>query len=458
MDDATLIKSALASGDPKLMRQALSLARDPLFKFYPRPDRPEAFDQQSSFFYDRFNGMACLLGGTGSGKSHVGSAKVAAFLNSTPPPEVNTPFWILSKTMDMVSGNCWGQNLAKFVPPDRIAGVVWYRKERGLPRSVMLKPHANGNNYVLEFKSYDMDRQALQAANIVGFWADEQIPYDILMEVWGRTRKWDFAGSKIYSLTPLEPDPKLEDIYAAPPASWKFYRLNTRLNDTLAAGFVKNIEDNEVGVLIETRLTGQFARYEGAVYPEFNPKVHVVEPVELPPNWLRVRGLDLGWSHATACVWAVRSPDGKYYVYREYLQAKSSVEDHVKAINDDWHGNPVRGHTYADPSAAQTLHEFAIRGLGTVPANKAVNAGIATVQSLLRPGPDGTPKLFVFNTCEQLVTQFKSYVWDVKAMDKPLKVNDDLIDSLRYLCHSHRMDNVVDCKPLRQPERRKVNF
>lgn len=457
MDDHQLIEQALRSGDKRLMARALVLARDPLFSFTPRPDRPEQLDQQSSFYHDRFAGLACVLGGTAGGKSYSGAAKVARFLRDTPPPEPNTPFWVLSKTMDMVSGCCWGQNLARFIPADRIAGYVWYRKEQNLPKSIILKPDSNGNNYVIELKSYDQDRQALQAASIIGFWADEQCPYDILMEIWGRTRKWDYPGSKIYTLTPLEPDPKLEEIYNDPPESWRFYRLNTRLNTTLAESFVRQISENEVGPLVETRLTGAFARFEGMVYPEFDPRTHVIEPFEIPHNWLRIRGLDLGWSHATACVWLARDLDGRYYVYQEYLQSKTSIEDHVAAINDGWNNLPCKGHTYADPAAAQTLHEFALRGLPTVSANKDILSGIATVQSLLRPDAGGKPKLLIFKTCKELIREMRSYIWDAKR-DRPLKVDDHLNDSLRYALFSHRMDTAVPVKPLKQPERRKIPF
>ena len=221
---------------------------------------------------------------------------------------------------------------------------------------------------------------------------------------------------------------------------------------------MRQIEQNEIEGLIETRLTGAFARYEGAIYPTFDTKTHVIEPFEIPRTWLHVRGLDLGFSHATACVWAVRDLEGRYYVYREYLKAKSSIEDHVREINEGWEQLLVRGHTYADPAAAQTLYEFTLRGLATVPANKDVKAGIATVQSLLRPAADGQPKLFVFKTCENLIREMRTYVWDAKKLDQPRKINDDLVDALRYLCHSHSLDSNVSFTPLKQPEKKRVPF
>ncbi len=436
----SLIEQALASTDPAVLRLALQLAQHPLTLFKPRPDRPEQLDEQASFYADRFGGLACVLAGNGAGKSWTASARVARFVTETPPPEPNTLFWVVNKNMDQATSNCWGQNLGKFIRPDWVESIYWHNEKMGRPRAVKLKPHANGHNYLIEFKSYDQGREALQSANIAGFWCDEQCPFEILTEIWARTRKWDFAGSKFYTLTPLEPDPKLEEIFHERDKypSWKFYRFNTRLNDTLDPKYVRQITENELPELIETRLTGAFAVYEGQIYKTFSTKTHVVEPFPIPRTWKHVRGLDLGWSHATACVWLANDPAAdRWYVYREYLKSKTSLEDHVAEINDDWLTKEVRGPTYADPAAAQELHEMSKRGLHTALAAKDVKKGIATVQSLLRPAEDGQPKLYIFNNCENLIREMRTYIWNPKKPDAPLKAGDDLVDALRYALFSH---------------------
>jgi phage terminase large subunit-like protein len=474
MDKHDLIKQALASQDPKALDLAFSLINDPLFRFEPRADQPELLDQQTSFYTDQFPGIACVVAGNGSGKSYCCSAKLARFIQETPPPEPNTPVWVISQTMEVVTKNCWGQNLKNFIPPDRIKSVVWYREGPGWPRLVVLKPHANGNNYVIEFKSYDQGRQALQAANIAAFMLDEQCPMDLLNEVLARTRKWNYPGSKLYTLTPIEPDPDLEERFSKPDQypTWRFYRMNTRVAAEaghVTQDYVKHLEENEIPGLVETRLTGAFARYEGMVYPSFG-KDHIIDPIKLEKNWLRIRGLDLGWNHGTACIWAARDHDGRYYVYREYNRAQTSIEDHVNAINgpgdglnpEAWDDYPNKGSTYADPANPQVLHEFAQRGLATVIANKDREAGFATVRSLLRPGPDGKPMLVVFNNCTTLINQMRQYVYD-RVTGKPIKETDnrlfDTVDALRYVCHSYQMDTQIRFTPAKVPERtRKLGF
>ncbi len=454
----SLLQKALTSNSEDLIRLAHRLKSHPLALFTPRDDNPDQFDEQSSFYFDRFPGWACVLAGNGAGKSYCASAKVAQFLDENPPPERGTPFWILSQTLPMVTDSIWGQNLSKFIPSERIADVVWYSKKTGAPKTVILKPHKNGNNYVLELKSYDQGREALQASNIIGCYLDEQCPQALLTEILARTRKWSYPGSKIYVLTPITPDPWLEECFNNPPNSWRFYRMNTRLNKSLDPDYVQRLEENELSELLETRLTGVFAHFAGAVYRDFGTP-HVVEPFNLEPNWLRVRGLDTGFSHPLACVWAARDNEGRYIVYREYLEAQTSIENHVNALQSGWDEVRVKGPCYVDPANAQVCHEFGLRGLHTQSAHKDVLAGIACVQSLLRPASDGRPQLLIFNTCKQLISEMRNYCWNPKQPDKPLKVGDDLVDALRYLLFSHRMDSVQNYKALDvQHPRRKMPF
>lgn len=444
-------------------RAPVASDKSPAIEFTPRPDNPEQLDQQTSFWADRSDAIICCLAGNGAGKTLEGTARVARFLRETPPPERNTPFWIASQNMEMATSVCWGQNLSRFVPPSEIQDIVWYSAAKGLPRTVVLRPHRNGNNYLIEFKSYDQGRQALQGSNIIGFYCDEQCPFEVLTELLARTRKWR-TSFRQYTCTPLTPDPKLEEIYNERERypDWHFYRMNTRLNDAINSDFVRQIEANELAELVETRLTGCFAVYQGSIYKDLNLKTHVIEPFEIPRAWTIYRGIDLGWSHGTACVWVAKDLEGRHYVFKEYLKSQTSIEAHVAAINEGWDEFPIKGGTWIDSANAQVVAEMELRGLRAAPAVKEVKAGIGTIQSLLRPGPDGKPKLYIFRTCENLIRQLRTYVWDEKRLDEPKKETAtylmDVADALRYALHS-ASQTAIKYEALRQPERRhKVNF
>lgn len=382
--------------------------------------------------------MAVVLGGNASGKSYSAAYKVAKFLRETPPPRVNTPFWIVSQTIEMASGNNWLKNLSQFITPDMIAEMVWYSKARLLPKAIILKPQENGNNWCIEMHSYDMDRKALQAYSLGGFHCDELTPYPILMELWIRCRDYGFPGSMLYTLTPIIDNSKgystaeLEEIYKdrASYPDWKFYRLNASCNDKLAPGFIERFIKNEIEELRETRLTGAFCSLSGAVYKGFNDTDHVCKPFEIPRDWHHIRGVDFGWSHETAVVWAARSPQGKYAIYREYAAQKTLLRDHIEAIKQvAWNADDKQryGEFFADTAGATERAEFADKGLPTRAAYKEVIPGIGVVQRLLRD-----KDLVIFDTCKGLLRQMRSYHWHPKVKDAVAKQDDDLNDALRY--------------------------
>lgn len=408
----------------------------PLHTFVPRKDTV-GVDEQTAFTEEEYDGIQCVVAGNGSGKTYCAAYKLARFLAETEPPDRYTPFWILSKNMEQATGNCWAQNLATFLTDEYIQDIRWHNKTQGLPKSIILKPK-NGKSFVLEFKSYDMSQDRLMGANIIGFWTDESCPWPILVELIARCRKW--KGPRIYTLTPLSPDVDLEKAYNDKKDGWKFYRFNTV--KALEAGhvdpnYVRHIEENEMEELIETRLSGAFASWAGLIFKNFSLNIHVIDPIDIPRTFIRMRGIDFGWSHETACVWAARDPNNKkYYITQEYYKDQGSLEQHVLAINEGWeYSNPCYGATYTDWQAAQMRHEFAIRGIPNLPADKWVLPGIGRMQALFRQ-----KRLFIFKNCEKLIEQVRIYAWDPKKMDQPIKKNDDLVDSLRYICYSDRAE------------------
>ena len=50
-------------------------------------------------------------------------------------------------------------------------------------------------------------------------------------------------------------------------------------------------------------LDGDWDVAEGAAFPEFNKIIHVIEPYELPNNWIRIRSADYGYSSPSCVLW-----------------------------------------------------------------------------------------------------------------------------------------------------------
>lgn len=214
---------------------ALSQSR---VSFVPRPDQPERFDQQASFYYSKLPGVAFMIGGNGAGTSEICCAKVAKFvLEDQRPPRKDTPFWLAGPNYELTMETLWKEKLYGHghILPDDVdwRRIGWYDSKAGLPARVPLKPWPGhpGRNWTLEFKSYDQGRDALQARAIGGFMFTEQFPWALLTEVLRGCREYDFPGSKMCEFTPVDPalSIELEEMLETDslPEGWGVFRANT---------------------------------------------------------------------------------------------------------------------------------------------------------------------------------------------------------------------------------------
>jgi PBSX family phage terminase large subunit len=184
---------------------------------------------------------------------------------------------------------------------------------------------------------------------------------------------------------------------------------------------------------------GLWGSFEGAAYEEWDDSIHVVEPFLIPDAWDRFQSLDHGSANPTAVLaWAV-DHDGNLIAFDEYY-SPGLVSAHAAEIRRRlpyWRGRDERGYSvcYADPSIrvsqglssrhgvpASVWTEYLEHGINfLVMANNDRAAGYARLLELVHPdrrrpfpswhsrsGELGSPRIFVFKTCENLVAQFKS--------------------------------------------------
>lgn len=479
---------ALAS-DPVLQEWLAVLDNSAYANFRPRPDRPEAFDQQQSFIENQ-DRVAFIIGGNASGTTEAAAYKTAQFLlRRQPPPRPNTPFWIISNTYDQCCGVCWAEKLHGHghIPESEIdwPRVRWKDKSLNHPMAVPLKPWpasvpgGNGkNSWTLHFKSYEQGRQALQAASIGGFWFSEQFPMGLFLETLRGCREYMFPGGQFAEFTPIEPELCLwiEKVMDSPPPGWAFYRANTECNRAnLAEGWFEDFFGSVPDEMIQTRMTGALATFENVIYPSFSTAFHVIPEgkIRLAPGLEHYIGTDWGASmeHPQTSVFGARDNQGDWLIYDEYWSTSQSIitPDHAAAVIDiarawGWktiarshrlygrvdmlHQDQFHRNNFADPARPGELTAFNDRGVPTFPASNNVWKGIGEIRTLLKPHPKtGKPRLLVSSRCKHLIEEFRKYRWKrgKKGTDSanilnpaaplqiPLKRDDDTIDALRYM-------------------------
>jgi PBSX family phage terminase large subunit len=196
---------------------------------------------------------------------------------------------------------------------------------------------------------------------------------------------------------------------------------------------------------------GKWVSSEGAVYPHFDPAVHVIDRM---PNgweaWPRYRSIDFGYTNPFSCSWWATDPDGRLYLYRQIYRTRTLVSKHAKQIKELTGGERI-GFTVADHDAEDRA-TLADGGIDTIAANKEVVRGIQLVADRLNVQPDGKPRIFFLRSAlvdrDELlvekkapcgtVEEFDCYIWqpgkDGKAdKEEPMKVHDHGMDEMRYM-------------------------
>lgn len=414
----------------------ICLSGPPLLAYKPLPAPKEFHKSQAKYRW--------LFGGNRSGKSeaNVGADLCAFALGEHPhrrtPP--NATIWAASNNWPLVGKLLWSEKIKTFLPATQIQSIIWHNKQDGIPRELRLK---NGNR--IEFKAYDQGRKAFEGRAIDVFYGDEQCKSDsegIWQEI--QARLLDKNGFSAQSMTPIIPQPWLEERIESLPDTDEVFYANLNDNRKSRGGY---IDDREIDLMIsqwpaevqETRIKGLFAAFAGAVYKTFNRSVHVINSFKIPPEWPRYRAIDFGFNNPFACLWLARDPDRRWYVYAEHYQARESLSFHAERIKQISGVERYRA-TWADHDS-QDRYELKKLGITTLAARKDIRLGIETVQAVLKIQNDGKPRLFIFKNCVNTRKEISGYKWaegtegrDPK--DEPLKVNDHTPDCLRYCIYS----------------------
>lgn len=177
-------------------------------------------------------------------------------------------------------------------------------------------------------------------------------------------------------------------------------------------------------VLRKQWLEGSWEAIEGMAFPEFDTDIHVIQPFPIPKPWLKFRGADWGFGSEACCLWLAVDYDNNIYVYREFacngkLAVKRGEERYtadkfaievLKRERDEqvrygvldistWNKKGDSG-----PSIAE---EMEMQGCFWRQSDRTGNSRKSAkmiMHKLLELNPETKkPRIFVFNTCKELI-------------------------------------------------------
>jgi hypothetical protein len=207
-------------------------------------------------------------------------------------------------------------------------------------------------------------------------------------------------------------------------------------------------------------LEGDWDVNEGAAFPEFNRQIHVIDPFDIPNNWIRFRACDYGYGSYTGVVWFTVAPGSEQLiVYRELYVSKVIATDLADMILDIEQEEKIRygvldsslWHNRGDtgPSLAE---QMIMKGCRWRPSDRSKGSRVAGKNEIHRrlQVDDFTeePRLVIFNNCLNLISQLPSIPLDKKnPEDVDTNSEDHLYDALRYGVMTRPRSNIFDFDP-----------
>lgn len=186
----------------------------------------------------------------------------------------------------------------------------------------------------------------------------------------------------------------------------------------------------------------EFRSVQGAVYPIFDRKIHVISPKDVPDDLTIYAGIDFGY-HTTAFILIGIDKDQNYYVFDEIYARQEILNDIIPRIRQKI--GDKRLVLMVGDSANRDAIEVMSKEFPMVPAAKGAGSiidGIDLVRNLLKPRTQlvGEPKpsMYVSSACRNFIIEMESYKYpeekkDRNPSDLPLKENDHGLDAYRYV-------------------------
>lgn len=233
-------------------------------------------------------------------------------------------------------------------------------------------------------------------------------------------------------------------------------------NPNLPKNYVENLCNEYAGTVYYDRyILGEWALAEGLIYPMYKDATVDALPVSeghiIPAKDICV-SIDYGTMNAfAAMLWTKR--DGVWYGEREYYYSgrdtgvQKTDQEYAEALDewiaDYWEekkknqfysefgGMQVsRIETIIDPSAASFIALLKKSEWAKVrSANNEVSDGIRDTAVALQTG-----KVKILKECKNWTKEAGGYVWDdSETEDRPVKVNDHLMDATRYFIRTKRI-------------------
>lgn len=222
-------------------------------------------------------------------------------------------------------------------------------------------------------------------------------------------------------------------------------------NLSLSEAVKKRYQSMYTGVFFKRYIMGLWTMAEGIIYDMFDPDKQTgdtkalalsYEEKEKSEFWTEEQyvSCDYGTQNPTVFLLWAKAADKRWYCRREYYysgreKGRQKTDSEFSADLTAWLNKEKIRAVILDPSAASFKAQLEKDGYKVKKAKNNVLDGIRFVAMLLIQG-----SVFIDKSCDNLIKEFTSYIWDAKAgergEDKPVKDHDHAMDAMRYMAYT----------------------
>ena len=329
------------------------------------------------------------------------------------------------------------------IPKDKIVGVEMLRGRAQAIDHALVR-HVSGGQSYIKFKSYDQQTDAWSGETLHFVWFDEEPPEDKWSEGLTRTNTGDSGrmGMIFLTITPLlgmsrvvrrfHPHPKEPDAGLIRMGIADALHYSKEDQAAIAATYPAHER--------RARVEGWPQLGEGAVFSvdwDLIFQDDFSDLTRLPQSWLRLGGLDFGFTHPFAAVeMAWDRDDDVLYCLRDFRQSATTVAVIGSALRrwgEKWlpWAWPKDGWSHDLRSGGRTKDLLVEEGLNLMPTHAAFEDGSNGLEDglLEMSSRFANRKLRISSRCMDLRAELETYH---RENGRVVKEEDDVISALRY--------------------------
>jgi PBSX family phage terminase large subunit len=279
---------------------------------------------------------------------------------------------------------------------------------------------------------FGMDQPTrIRSANLGFIFCDEGIEFteEEYLELLGRLRCNVGSRQIVTATNPSTPSHFLyKRFFLNKNINRKVIIARTEDNHFLPKDYIENLR--ELPEIQRKRyLEGLWCATDRAIYDTFNRNIHVknVNNIQFEDYLI---GVDAGYTHPAGVILAGLS-GSRLYILKEWKKSKQLLDRITEVVKEFAKDLQITPTILVDPSAPTLKAEIENAGFRCEKTNNDVLGGINRIRNRLEVRNDSSD-LIINHTCTQLISEMENYQFQ-EGTEKPVKVNDELVDIIRYI-------------------------